>query len=319
MTHTVREMMDQAVQSSSLSAVPSSWRKRQARPPLSFLVAFSTIGLAAACAGRTADDTMGAGSVTTSGGGGGAAGGPVCVPGQQLACACGGSLTGWQVCNADGTAFLACHCDEDGAVGQSDGQGGAAADASSADTARPDANESGVDASHPYDAPAADAQVADTSAPDSSSDAKRYADDPCPATTGEFVNCSTTCDGQRTCDESLCPNLLATVRVAGGTKAAPAIVRTPSGLLPLHKCNDCPTPIYAFVIRSTRVGATIAVGVDPPWNVARQAASGIYRYCEITAACTEWSGDVVVFTREPDAPARNVRVAELTTCNDIGF
>ena len=34
----------------------------------------------------------------------------VCVPGAQVECACGGGVTGFQVCSDDGARFDACHC-----------------------------------------------------------------------------------------------------------------------------------------------------------------------------------------------------------------
>lgn len=44
-----------------------------------------------------------------------------CAPGQQIACACGGSVVGYQVCAADGSGYDACVCTDAGAGGSNDG------------------------------------------------------------------------------------------------------------------------------------------------------------------------------------------------------
>lgn len=41
----------------------------------------------------------------------------VCAPGQQVQCACGGSIVGYQVCNKDGTGYDACVCPDGGSGG----------------------------------------------------------------------------------------------------------------------------------------------------------------------------------------------------------
>lgn len=82
--------------------------------------------VAAAC-GSDGDGTPGGAS---GGGGAGAAGGAggasACVPNQQLACACGGDVVGYQTCLADGSGFNPCVCPDSGAGG-----GGVGADAAS--------------------------------------------------------------------------------------------------------------------------------------------------------------------------------------------
>jgi len=51
---------------------------------------------------------------------------PVCVPGQQVGCACVGGAQGAQVCNSEGTGYGPCYCPPrpDGGEGGSGGSGG---------------------------------------------------------------------------------------------------------------------------------------------------------------------------------------------------
>jgi len=65
----------------------------------------------------------GGGAVDASAGTGGAMG---CIPNQQLACACGGSEVGYQICLPDGSGFYPCVCPDAGAGGDSSVAGGAA-------------------------------------------------------------------------------------------------------------------------------------------------------------------------------------------------
>lgn len=54
--------------------------------------------------------TGGAGGMTASGTGG--SGGAACVPGEQVTCACGSGVEGFQACLKDGTGYDLCYCPE---------------------------------------------------------------------------------------------------------------------------------------------------------------------------------------------------------------
>ncbi|MFA6099412.1 MAG: hypothetical protein WC750_00860 [Patescibacteria group bacterium] len=81
--------------------------------------------------------TGGTGGVGGTGGSAGAAGTggapPLCVPGQQIACACGGGINGTQVCVADGMSYGTCVCGT-GGTGGAGGTGGTAGSAGTAGT-----------------------------------------------------------------------------------------------------------------------------------------------------------------------------------------
>ncbi|MFS8068588.1 MAG: hypothetical protein ACMG6S_19700, partial [Byssovorax sp.] len=67
------------------------------------------------------------GTSTSTSGATASSGGNLCIPGQQLACACVGGTMGAQTCRADGSGFDPClGCGETGSSGSaSTGAGGA--------------------------------------------------------------------------------------------------------------------------------------------------------------------------------------------------
>ncbi len=73
------------------------------------------------------DPTFGANATSSTASGG------VCAPGQQIACACGGGVEGFQTCNADGSGYSMCSCGGSGGAGTG-GSGGASTGAGGSGT-----------------------------------------------------------------------------------------------------------------------------------------------------------------------------------------
>lgn len=88
------------------------------------LLAVSCLSLpfAIGCAAGQDVESMGSGGADTGGAGGAGTGGSasLCVPGQQVSCACPGGTSGVQACNAAGSGFDKCDCN-----GGNGGSGGA--------------------------------------------------------------------------------------------------------------------------------------------------------------------------------------------------
>ena len=84
---------------------------------------FGAIALAVACSSPDpGNPNGGTGSSSGTGGSGGSID-PLCVPGQQVACACPGGTMGAQACNAQGNGYEPCQCETSG-PGGSGGMGG---------------------------------------------------------------------------------------------------------------------------------------------------------------------------------------------------
>lgn len=103
-------------------------------------VAFSCGGSGAGSGGSGDGGGLGGiGGLGGSGGTGASLGGVggtsnVCAPGQQVQCACGGGVDGYQVCNKDGTGYDACVCPDSGS-GATGGATDGGTDASTGGTA----------------------------------------------------------------------------------------------------------------------------------------------------------------------------------------
>ncbi len=69
------------------------------------------------------DATFGANATSASS----TSSGTSCVPGQQIACSCGGGMEGFQVCNAEGAGYGPCSCGGAGGAGGAGGGAGGAA------------------------------------------------------------------------------------------------------------------------------------------------------------------------------------------------
>ena len=91
--------------------------------------------MACGCSIDSAGELFGSGGSTVdaateapeSGGSAGVGGNVmVCAPGQQIACACGGSVDGAQACNVSGTGYGACQCPDAPDAASTGGVGGVA-------------------------------------------------------------------------------------------------------------------------------------------------------------------------------------------------
>ncbi|UQA58296.1 hypothetical protein [Polyangium aurulentum] len=85
---------------------------------------FGALVLAVACSSPDPGNPSGSTSSSSGAGGSGGSTPPLCVPGQQVACACPGGAMGAQACNAEGNGYEPCQCETSGTGGGSGGMGG---------------------------------------------------------------------------------------------------------------------------------------------------------------------------------------------------
>jgi hypothetical protein len=95
--------------------------------PIRSLVPALAFALAVACESAPSDEGTGADPMTT-----GVPEGP-CVPGQSIACGCGGGEIGAAVCRDDGSGYDACTCDGDPSGGGGPGSGASDSGSASSD------------------------------------------------------------------------------------------------------------------------------------------------------------------------------------------
>lgn len=86
------------------------------------VASLASVALLAACAAGGNPNEGGSGGGQTGGAGEGGDSGQLCVPGQQIACACPGGADGVQSCNGRGDGYGACNCG-DGSGGGFGGSG----------------------------------------------------------------------------------------------------------------------------------------------------------------------------------------------------
>jgi hypothetical protein len=175
--------------------------------------------------------------------------------------------------------------------------------------------------------------VVDSSAPsDASQEHTTWVDDPCPdvSRAGTWINCANDCGGLRGCSVVKCGSYFdgGTVFELSSQYDVPLIIRMPSNPGVDPDCaGTCGTKIdygvevlmnlpYSFTnnVLATMNGAS-------PW----QMSNGIDGYCPAgpqSVGCEELSassGQLLVWTNDPTAPARNVTVTadpNLLGCRD---
>jgi hypothetical protein len=231
-----------------------------------------------------------------------------CTPGATQTCVTP-SCTGAQICANDGT-WDACSCgDGGGGAGNAGTQSGGSGTTGSGGAGRGGgggAGTGGADSDSPPEAgdlDVIDASVGPGDAP--SEGGNRSLDDPCPADTSAFYNCSSSCGGTGTsCTPPLC---------RGGTNIlvvrAPAIVRTPEIPVPTPGCAEycaeagTPDPPLVGHINIWALNDTVKMIVPPPWEI--QAGSTCHAVAN--AHCTIMvRGAASVITTQLDPPVRNI-------------
>lgn len=135
--------------------------------------------------------------------------------------------------------------------------------------------------------------------------------DPCPTSPPTFVDCSGMCGGAKgVCDDRTCLKL-GSPPVASMTKTAWTL-RTPDRPGINASCSKCGTSaVYAITFgfdTSTLVFPAVKVRarVAPPWHVAESDYG-----CPLKGPalqCLVYNGGYVVYTDDPNAPARNVYI-----------
>ena len=222
-----------------------------------------------------------------------------CTPGDTRTCVGPGACNGGQVCGSDGN-WGGCDCGggtggNAGYAGQtSGGSGGAAPDGGGASGGQ--GGTAGV----------AGGGGSGATTGGAAGSAGASGDDPCYT--------PLTCDYTKTCD----PNAPDCVSSMCHTLALLGDPVPRSVRLPAHPANCCPGSFVAHVAIDDGVIAVARVTVSPPWYV--EPWPGGAKVCSPPAGAScliDLNGSFLVFTTDPDAPARNLLIESVplgTTC-----